>query len=143
MRDGLRLLEPDGTAGGLLGASSEGPLEGPAFDIVVVAFPFLRLLGIEAGGRSSDSGGANFDLLFAFLRGVSMVSSLSGASDDGSRVAALRFLDEVEDEGSGAVVAAGLVACGLASELDEPEESLAEERVTLGGMRIGCNRRYG
>jgi hypothetical protein len=148
LRD-LRLLDDPavGANGGLLDGSSEGPVDGllrsatapedrpneayPAFDMAVADLPFLLARGL--GMREAGAAESAASTLVRFVRrrgGAWSAVSCSDSSGEGSRAAAFRFL--VED-GAG-VGAGGVEICGLSSVLDDPVESLAEERVTLGGM---------
>jgi len=127
----LRLFADDEGPDGACGAdfSSEGPAEGPALDIADVALPFLKR--VEAA-RAGDSGGSGTSILVRFERPRDCGASTSsaGCSGLGSRVGALRFLETVDSGREGG-------AGGWAGvEFEEPAESLAEERVTLGDMRI-------
>lgn len=91
--------------------------------------PFLKR--VEAAG-AGDSRGSGTSILVRFERprdcGASTGSA--GCSGVGSRAGALRFLETVDSGREGG-------AGGWAGiEFEEPAESLAEERVTLGDMRI-------
>lgn len=92
-----------------------------------VGFPFLRLFGTARSGRGDASSLVSTFVRFVrrsvgWLVGVAVAVS----SGDGSRAVALRFFD-----GGGAWD--GEVVSTIL--LDEPDESLAEARVTLGDIR--------
>lgn len=108
--------------------------------MAVDAFPFFLGFGAadeRGGGSDADSAGSIFDRL---VRRVAEDSVASGPADGcsglASRADAFRFLDE--DLGGGGAGVSG--ACWLGSEVDEPAESLAAERVTLEDMRMRLNR---
>jgi hypothetical protein len=112
----------------------------PAVDMAADAFPFFLDFGAadeRGGGPDTDSADSTFDRL---IRRVDEDSVASGAADGcsglASRADAFRFLDE--DFGGGGVGMVG--ACWLGSEVDEPAESLAAERVTLEDMRLRLDK---
>ena len=91
--------------------------------------PFLKR--VEAAG-AGDSGGSGASILVRFERPRDCGASVgcAGCWGLGSRAGALRFLETVDSGREGG-------AGGWAGvEFEEPAESLAEERVTLGDMRI-------
>lgn len=110
----------------------------PASDMAVDAIPlFLEVRKADAGSE-----GSTFDRLFRRLEAGSIGASESAGACSGlaSWAGAFRFFDETLGCGGGAGAGVGGICWLLGSELDEPAESLAAERVTLGDMRTGINR---
>jgi hypothetical protein len=96
------------------------------------ALPFFLDFGGGGGGTDADSVDSTFVRFVRRFEEDSVASTDAGCSKLASRATAFRFLDAaVGWEGVGA-----LGDCWLAVELDEPAESLAAERVTLGDMRM-------
>lgn len=113
----------------------------PALDIFADAFPFFRDFGgADGGSPDADSVGSIFDRLFRRVEAGSTGAAGTTGACSGlvSWAAAFRFFDE--DFGAGGAGVDG--DCWLLeSVLDEPAESLAAERVTLGDMRVRPSRR--
>ena len=135
-----------------VGVSSDGPADGlcrledvtclvrrgksyPAFDMAFTALPFFWRVaaGCSGGGSCSADSAASSFVRFVFLRPSPCAPFVPFCcSGLGSR-AALRLRGGATGVGGRvAVSGGGRSAC----ESEEPAESLAAERVTLGDMRI-------
>lgn len=113
----------------------------PASDMAADTFPFFLDFGRADGGGGGTNADSVGSTLERFVRRFEDGSVASGATGACSGLApwaeAFRFLDE--DLFVGGAGAVG--GCWLASEMDEPAESLAAERVTLPDMRMRLKTR--